>query len=440
MRTSIVVCLMAFLALVWILRHAQVSLGLPIAYLANLLLLHVPGAVAQLFAADRAMLTPIAYTRTGIIFTAIGSAAFVVGVFLVHLPAGKVTAQPAPRRFFWRFCVIWGGLLTVIAFMIHIPSIGAVLSRGGAIWMLGVLLALRSAYERRDRAMAARWLAILTVYPILMLMLGGFMSYGAMVVIIVLSGLAVTVKSPVRLGVIGVILLVAGMSIFLSYFQHRPEIRQAVWNGGNTEERIGATMDAVRDIRLPDPNDKLQMFALDQRLNQNYFAGLAASRIDAGRVNYLYGRSIWEGVQALVPRALWPDKPVVAGSPKVVSEMTGLALSPNTSFGVGNVMEFHINFGIAGVIIGFLLLGVVIGALDRAAAASDMKGDLGRTFLYFLPAVALIQPNGSIVEIISGAASALAAGYAWHLIWFSWPKPPFRASAAVIRTPEPAPS
>jgi hypothetical protein len=393
------------------------------------------------------MLTPITYTRTGIILTAIGCVSFVVGVFLIHLPGRLVTPLPAPRGFYWRFCAIWGGLITIVGFLINVPSIGAVVSRGGAIWMLGVLLALRSAYLRRNRGMAFRWLAVLSLYPIFMLLLGGFLSYGAMAVIIVLSGLVVTTRSPVRLGVVSVVLLVFGMSVFQGYFQHRPEIRQAVWNGKAGTDRIDATIQAIKDMKLPSKSDKLQMYALDQRLNQNYFVGLAAQRIDAGYVDYVYGRSLWEGLQALVPRALWPDKPVVAGSPKVVSEMTGLVLSETTSFGVGNVMEFDINFGVPGVIIGFLLLGLLLGALDRAAAETDLKGNLGKTFLYFLPAVALIQPNGSMIELMGGAGAALAAGYAWRLVWFHWPKPAQRVPASarqpvtavpVAAAPEPA--
>jgi len=441
MRISILICVASLVALVAILRHARVSLGMPVAYLVNLLLLHVPGAIGQLVATDRAMLTPIEFTRTGIILTAVGSCAFVLGVFLIHLPANTVAAVPAPRSFYWRFCVTWGGLVTIMGFMINLPSIGAVITRGGAIWMLGVMLAIRSAVTRRDRAMLMRWIAILAIYPILMLMLGGFMSYGAMATIIVLSGLYITSKHPIRLAIASVVLFVAGMSVFLSYFQHRPEIRHVVWNNGNTDERINVTLETIKDIKLPSSHDKLQMFAIDQRLNQNYFVGLASERIDAGIVDYLHGRSLWEGIQALVPRALWPDKPVVAGSPKIVAEMTGLVLDENTSFGVGNVMEFDINFGIFGVITGFLILGLAIGWLDRRAAICDMQGDLGRTFMFFLPAVALIQPNGSIIELMSGAAAAWAAGYGWRLMWFHWPKPAQAARAtAVVATPEPASS
>ena len=97
--------------------------------------------------------------------------------------------------------------------------------------------------------------------------------------------------------------------------------------------------------------------------------------------------------------------------------MTGLRLSPTTSFGVGNVMEFQINFGIPGVVIGFFVLGWLIGTLDLKAAVAEGRGDLGRVILFFLPGVALIGPNGSLVELFSGSAAALVAAFGWKLAW-----------------------
>lgn len=421
MRIAVAVCVVMLIALVVMLRRRD-SLGLPVAYLGNLLLLHVPGAIAQSIAHNRTGLSPIELTRTGMILTAVGSVSFVAGVFLAQMNHTPVTPVPAPRSTYWRFCVLAGGITSVAAYLINVPSIGAVISRGGAIWMLGVTLGLRRALQRGEKARAARWLAVLAAYPVLVLMLGGFMSYGAMAVIIVLAGVVVTYKHPMRIAATGIVLLALGLSFFLSYFQHREEIRAAVWGGGDTDARIEATLGAVRDVKPFDPENQAQLFALDQRLNQNYFVGLSAQRIQSGAVGYLYGRSLIEGAQALIPRALWPDKPVVAGSPKIVSEMTGLQLSQSTSFGVGNVMEFNINFGIAGVIFGFLILGISLGQLDRSAAENDLRGTLGETFIPFLSAVALIQPNGSMVEMMSGAAAALAAALAWRWAWNRWPK------------------
>jgi hypothetical protein len=396
----------------------------------SLLLIHVPGAVAHILDSDR-ILAGRVYTEAGIAFTAIGAVCFVFGVALIHLRREAPVPAVAPRLFFSRFCLVGGWFCSTIAFLYHIPSIGAVLERGGPIWMLAIMLALKSAWRKRDVEMAVRWLVALTVYPILMLLIGGFMSYGIGAVIIVLAALVIDTRSWLRVSVGTLILVVFGISVFLSYFEHRNEIRGAVWGGAAADARIEVSMEAVRGMSVFDPRNPDHLKALDARLNQNYFAGLAASRIAAGKVDYLHGRSLWEGVLAIVPRALWPEKPVVAGSPKVVAEMTGLTLSRGTSFGVGNVMEFQINFGIAGLVIGFLLLGITIGWLDRQAATADSTGHMGQIFIYFLPAVALIQPNGSIVEMASGAAAGLAGAFAWRWGWRRWPQSRLHKGVAV---------
>jgi hypothetical protein len=272
------------------------------------------------------------------------------------------------------------------------------------------------------------------VYPTLMLLLGGFLSYGSTAIIIVLAVLAISLRSHRHVAVGLIIMAVLGFNLFLSYFQHRNDIRAAVWGGAALDERLDVALEMFREFEWFDPANEAHLNALDQRLNQNSFAGLAAARIQAGVVDYLYGRSLWEGLLALVPRAVWPDKPVFAGSPKIVSEMTGLTLSEGTSFGVGNVMEFQINFGMPGVVVGFLALGWLLGRLDRTAAVAESSGDLGRVLLSFLPAVALIQPNGSLVELAGGSVAALVAAYGWRGAWEHWARQHVRPAIVSQRT------
>jgi hypothetical protein len=213
---------------------------------------------------------------------------------------------------------------------------------------------------------------------------------------------------------------VLGLTIFVNYFAHRDDIRAATWGGAPLEERIGVVTDAFNQFELVDPTNEKHKIAIDERLNQNFFVGRSAQRIEEGQVNYLYGRSAWEALLSTIPRALWPDKPVFGGSPKIVAEMTGLELDPTTSWGIGNVMEFYINFGIGGLIVGFLLLGWALRTLDRKAAAAEIRGDLGRAILFFLPGAALIQPGGSMVELTGGTAAALIAAYGWKWAWTEW--------------------
>jgi hypothetical protein len=417
MTVSIIVSLLAFVALVAMLRREKVSLGLPIAYLFALLLIHVPGAIAHLVGSDT--LKDSIYTDIGIGFTAIGAVCFVAGVWAARWSRmRREEPQSANRLQFWWFCLVAGWFVTYgLSFLGRIPSIGAAVEKGGAVWMLGVMLGLRAAIRRRHPLWAAVWFSALAVYPVLMLLLGGFLSYGSTAIIIVLAMLTIATRSHVRVAIGVIATAVLSFNMFLSYFQHRDDIRDAVWGGAPLQERVDVAMDMFRDFAWFDLTNEQHLNSLDRRLNQNYFVGLAASRIRDKEVDYLYGRSLWEGAQALVPRLMWPDKPVVAGSPQIVAEMTGLLLPENTSWGVGNVMEFQINFGVPGVAVGFLVLGWLLGWLDRRAAAAEATGDLGRVFLYFLPAVALIQPNGSLVEMVGGPAAALVAAFGWRWAW-----------------------
>ena len=417
----ILLCLTAFIWLVALLRRDRKSLGLPIAYLGGLLLIHVPGAFTPLFSNQFAFNADI--IEIGIRFAAIGALCFVAGVQVARFLNRKdrLLYRYVDRRDFWFFCLI-GGLIVQfgLSFLDNLPSVRAAVDRGSAIWMLGALFGLRYAMARGDLKSIMLWGTLTMVYPVLILLLGGFLSYGSAALIIVASALAVSTRSSVKLIVVGVLGAYLGLTIFVNYFAHRTEYRETAWSGASLGARVDAAAEMFSNFQWFDPTNIEQLAALNIRLNQNYFVGMAAMRLQQEQVNYLYGRSIWEGVEALVPRALWPDKPVFGGSGHVVADMTGLHLNEDTSWGVGNVMEFQINFGMPGVVFGFLILGFVLGWLDFKAAAADARGDMSKVILYFLVAAALIQPNGSLVEMTGGAAAAIVSAYIWKWVWELW--------------------
>jgi hypothetical protein len=412
---SIYICLAAFAWLIWLLRSDRISLGLPVAYLSLLLLNHIPGAFAYAFGE---IVGDADVVEIGIRFTAIGSVCFVGGVWLARFGNANIQIRHATdRNRFWLFCLIGGSIFTYgLSFLRSIPSLGAVVENGGGIWILGVMLGLQAALYRGDHKWTFFWLAALAVYPVTGLLFSGFLSYATRAGIIVFCRLIISSQRSWRV-IVGISLAtILGLTLFVNYFANRDAIRDAVWSGAALGERIDAAM-GVFTFELFDPTNGNHLKALDDRLNQNFFVGLAAQRIEQGQVDYLYGRSVWEALISVIPRALWPDKPVFGGSPKIVSEMTGLELSPTTSFGVGQVMEFQINFGTFGLVAGFLLLGWCLGTLDRKAAAAEIRGDLGRTILFFLPGAALIQPLGSLVELTGSAGAALIAAYGWKWAW-----------------------
>jgi hypothetical protein len=416
MVALIICCLVSFGTLVRIVRRGGGSLGLPIAYLFLLLMAHLPGAYAHVVGRD--FLLNYDLDESAMRFTAVASVCFVFGVWWARSGvAGMPVHRYVDRRRFWLFCLIggWIAVFGLIPFY-DIPSFNAVGEKGGAIWLLGVLLALRTAFEGRDFKEICLWGGALMVFPV-SLLAWGFLGWGSVPIVIVSSALAVSIRSPWRVA-LGIILFTyLSLSVFVTYFQHREEIRNKGWSGAPLSERIDSVVDAFVDFHLFDPSKRQDLVNLDERLNQNYFVGLAARRIERGQVAYLNGESLWEGLIALVPRVFWPEKPVYGGSPQIVSKMTGLHFNSRTSIGVGNIMELQINFGYPGVVVGFCLLGWGIGKLDLKAAIAEYQGELGTLILYFLPCLAMIQPNGSIVEISGGSAAALVAAYLWHQLW-----------------------
>ena len=416
---SILVCSSTLPLIIWLLRREPPgrSLGLPVAYVFLLLLNHVPGAVAHCFGA--AWLTDDVYTALGMRITAVGALCFVAGhCFSRQGKLGSPASTPTDRRF-WKFCA-WAGLFASYGlFPLHsLPSIGAVIDKAAGIWLLGVILGLRATL-RMGSLRFLGWIVVLMISPLLILLQQGFLSFGSIAIIICLAPLTVSTRQAWRV-IVGVTLTtVVGLHVFLAYYQNRDNIREQVWGGGGVAARVQSAKRIITDIKLFDPHDETQLNSLDQRLNQNYFVGLSAERLRQGEVEYYHGKSLWEGLEALVPRLFWPDKPVKAGSGRIVIEMTGLEseLSETTSWGVGNVMEFYINFGWTGVVVGFLLLGWGIGRLDLLAAQAERTGNVASLFKYFLVGVALIQPLGSIVEIFSSVAACWLAAWVWGKVW-----------------------
>ena len=73
-------------------------------------------------------------------------------------------------------------------------------------------------------------------------------------------------------------------------------------------------------------------------------------------------------------------------------------------------MEFYVNFGTLGVIVGFLVMGVLVTAMDAAAAERLAMNNLHGFALWFLPGISLLQVGGSLVEAtVSAVASVVVA-------------------------------
>ncbi|WP_203923639.1 hypothetical protein [Rugosimonospora africana] len=112
-----------------------------------------------------------------------------------------------------------------------------------------------------------------------------------------------------------------------------------------------------------------QVFGLDQAL-PNVAARLdlrpgLQTAIDLRDDPYAADAVSWTfQLQALVPRALWPNKPVIDYGRRVSAEVYGQVNSASSST-VTTIGDTLINFGVAGVAIASLLLGVFLALIER---------------------------------------------------------------------------
>jgi hypothetical protein len=163
----------------------------------------------------------------------------------------------------------------------------------------------------------------------------------------------------------------------------------------------------VTEFQPLDLSNEWHLAALAGRLNQNYLVGTGVLRHRQGYSKLWYGATV--PLWAIIPRAIWPDKPPIGGSGELVAQFTGIEFAEGTSVGVGQVLEFYMNFGMAGVLVGFIGLGFILMRLDQAVMRALAAGDINRVTQLVLPGLALLAPLGSLLEVLVAVVSSIAA-------------------------------
>jgi len=287
-----------------------------------------------------------------------------------------------------------------------IPSATAIFSTAQQLVVAGLALSCWYAWRTASTRKLILWLGLTLLLPLVTIVTRGFIGYGAVASLTVLIFLSGFIKRRAIVLVSGILLAYLGLSVFVTYMRDRADIRDTVWGGQATEVRLGQLGKTLGDFEWFDISRVDQLKVLDGRLNQSFLTGLAVSRLsDIG--GYARGDTLWEALLALIPRAIWPAKPIAAGSGALVSEYTGLRFAAGTSVGIGQVMEFYVNFGTLGVLLGFTLMGVLITTLDLAAAERLALNDLRGFVLWYLPGISLLQAGGSLVEVTVSAVASL---------------------------------
>ncbi len=386
--------------------------GLVLAYALGMALIHIPGLLPFL---DPSYVLGAYETRVGIHLTLIGMAAFVAGAWMAKASDGPIRPLPPPPRTFERFG-LWALATGVVSYFIvlpvaaRVPSLTAIVSPLGTLLVLGLWLRLYSATLRDEPVKVGQTLLVLPILPMATLSTAGFIGYGIYWVISVVAFQFVIARRRLWFYISAPIVVFLGLSLFVAYMGDRTGIRDLVWNEraslGDRLERVSEIFTHFRPLDLNSPD---HVAALNDRLNQNFLVGAGVEQHLQGQSPFLHGGTI--PVWSFIPRAFWPDKPAIGGGRDIVSNFTGIPFSEDTSVGAGQVLEFYMNFGVPGVVVGFAVLGFVLFRLDRGILRALGRGDLAAMVKFAMPGLTLLAPGGNLMEILIAVITSIACAY-----------------------------
>lgn len=302
------------------------------------------------------------------------------------------------------------GYFVIAPLSAGIPTLVALTTGFSSLPLVGMTLGCWQAWQTNNRRALAGWLAVAFLWPFITMANQGFLGFGVLWVIVVIAFVVQFVGFQKRL--ILPILLVGylTLSFYVAYMQNRDDIRAAVWNPETSlTQRVDSVFDSFDDFEWFDIRNQNHLIPIDKRQMHNFLVGIAMERISRGDVDYALGETIWQSVLMLVPRVLWPDKSIRTGGSSLVTQYTGIAFYGGTSIGTSQVLEFYINFGVFGVILGFLILGALFAVMDETATRNLRRGDWQRFALWYLPAIGLLQPANTLVSLTAASVSDLIA-------------------------------
>ncbi len=287
-----------------------------------------------------------------------------------------------------------------------LPTANALISVGQYLFVVGLCLQCWVAWRQRAERQFVFWLSIAFVLPVVTILSRGFMGYGAAATLVVCTFVASFLRPLWKVAIVGLVLMYLGFSFYVNYMRDRDEIRTAVWGQQSLFARVDRILMTMRNFEWFDPRSEEHLQRVDDRLNQSVFIGAAVSQLSESQA-YAYGATLRQALLALVPRVLWPEKPVFGGSGNLVREYTGFRFSEGTSIGVGQVLEFYINFGTLGVVLGFLIFGVVLTLIDVIASRQLMADNWQGFVLWYLVGISCLQIGGSLVEVFGSAGASV---------------------------------
>jgi hypothetical protein len=401
------------------------SCGLTMSYCFQMWMLYWLGALIHVFPWSE--LPETEYAVLGFQQATWGMAAFLLGLLIASKPLGKailgkdilepsgdgsdIEMDMAKARKYVN--------MGLISYFFIAPTIGrlrgfnALPAATSQMVVSGCCLQAWMVWHKSGKAGLLRVLPQTILIPMVTLIRQGFLSYGVMALSTIMLFIAQFFRPRWLLALAFLVSAYPGLTVYVSYMRDRNDIRAVVWSGQDSslKDRLATGWHTLSTLDAFDPFNPEHLEYIDGRLNQNGLVGTAVANL-ADQGGYLHGSTIKDALLAMIPRLIWPSKPMSAGSGNLAARLTGLEFASGTSVGVGPVLEFYGNFGTVGVVLGFFFFGSLIGALDYCAGVGLRLGNWSMFTSFFLVGISCLNVSGSLVEITAGAVAAAVVAYA----------------------------
>ena len=354
------------------------------------------------------------FTVDGLRESALAMVMFAIGAEVAWQLIGRrrdASTQGAPSKLLTAITTAY--LATAVLLYVFIsplaarlPSIAALVAAGSTLMAVAVGLKCWSAWLDKRTGTMWLWVASTAVFPIVTVLMQGFLGYGYAAALVVLGLVASFYPRRLRMTVFAMLLAYGGLSIYVTYMRDRTDIRETVWGGASMDDRLTKIRTSFEQGEWFNPWDPDHFRRINGRLNQSFLVGAAVSYLSEGRARYAAGGTLVDAALAIVPRALWPNKPETGGSGDLVTTYTGIKFAEGTSVGVGHVLELYVNFATPGVLVGFFVVGFIVAYLDRASADRLVGGDAAGFMKRYMPGLSLLQVGGSLAEVVGTAAAS----------------------------------
>jgi hypothetical protein len=322
-----------------------------------------------------------------------------------------------------RMLVVFAGLTAFTLFIVPraaglVPGLSQQIRSLSSLTMLAAGLVLWSATVNR----ASRPLAAVVV--LLNVVVGSFEYFSnfkeiLFLALVVISMNAVSIRR--LLANPATILLTVSTLLFFGVWSHiKGEYRRFLNSGTgqqvvlvSPEQRVAYLEDRLAELRASDVLKGLETTV--ERIGYlTYFAGVLQTVPE--RISHQHGRLWLEAVEhVLLPRVLFPQKGAINDSDRT-NEFSGFRVrtaAQGTSISIGYVGESYIDFGVVGMFVPILLLGMLWGAGYRLLMGT------GEVPLLSIVAATVFVLSGALyfessnIKIVGGALTLLLTLYAF---------------------------